>query len=481
MVRIWNNKERVIEEAKKYSSRTEFKNNGKGAYYAAHRYGWINGMEWLKSKNKKGAEHKKRRWKTKEDVVEESKKYNSRTEFNKKSHRAYEIARKNKWLDEMVWLNSKNVYLDKVDTVYKYYFNEKNAVYIGRTVYTELRDHQHRTVTNDSVFEFSKKNNLEIPKMEIIETNLTILEGSSREIYWGKYYRDNGYEIINKKACGGVGRMGKGKWSKKKCFEESKKYKSRAEFFTNSSSAYQKSLNEGWLNEMTWLSNVQRRPRGYWTKKENVITEAKKYSSKSDFQSNNTSAYQAALKYGWIKEMHWLVKREQKPFGYWKNKENVINESKKYTTTLDFRKKSNTAYQMAKKEGYLDELIWLENSKYNKRKHTNTSNNRHPKGYWKDRENIMREARKYSNKKEFKSGNLYAYLAAYRYGYIDDMIWLVKQKQHKQGYWTVDNIESEAVKYDTKTEFRRNCPTAYRKALKLGVIDDFFTNDYIEY
>ena len=59
MVRIWNNKEQVIEEAKKYSSRTEFKNNGKGAYYAAHRYGWINGMEWLKSKNKKGAEHKK--------------------------------------------------------------------------------------------------------------------------------------------------------------------------------------------------------------------------------------------------------------------------------------------------------------------------------------------------------------------------------------------------------------------------------------
>ena len=280
MVRIWNNKEKVMEEAKKYSSRTEFKNKGKGAYYAAHRYGWIDEMVWLKSKNERGSEHKKRRWKTKEDVVEESKKYTSRSEFKNKSQQAYNIANKNKWLDEMVWLNNKNVYLDKVDTVYKYYFKEKNAVYIGRTIYTELRDYQHRTVINDSVFKFSTKNNLEIPQMEIIETNLTVLEGSSREIYWEKYYRDNGYEIINKKPCGSIGYMGKGKWSKKKCFEESKKYNSRADFFNNSSSAYQKALKEGWLDEMTWLSNHHKHQRGYWEDKEHVIEEAKKYKSK---------------------------------------------------------------------------------------------------------------------------------------------------------------------------------------------------------
>ena len=99
---------------------------------------------------------------------------------------------------------------------------------------------------------------------------------------------------------------------------------------------------------------------------------------------------------------------------------------------------------------------------------------RHPKNYWKDRENMMREARKYSTKEEFQKGNLSAFLAAYRYGYIDDMDWLVKQKQHKKKYWTYDHIEEEALKYNTKTEFFKGSQTAYRAALKMGVIDDFF-------
>ena len=58
-------------------------------------------------------------------------------------------------------------------------------------------------------------------------------------------------------------------------------------------------------------------------------------------------------------------------------------------------------------------------------------------------------------KEEYKNGNLTAFLAAYKYGYIDDLYWLVKQKQHKKGYWTYKNIEKEALKYNTKTEFFR--------------------------
>ena len=79
--------------------------------------------------------HYKNYWKVKSHVIEESKKFSSRSEFNKKSHRAYEEARKNKWLDEMTWLTSKNAYIDKLDNVYKYYFEKENAIYIGRTMW----------------------------------------------------------------------------------------------------------------------------------------------------------------------------------------------------------------------------------------------------------------------------------------------------------------------------------------------------------
>lgn len=106
---------------------------------------------------------------------------------------------------------------------------------------------------------------------------------------------------------------------------------------------------------------------------------------------------------------------------------------------------------------------------------------KHPKGYWKDKENMMNEARKYSTKEEFQKGNIYAFLAAHKYGYIDDMEWMVKLKEHKNGYWTYDHIKDEALKYNTKSEFFRGNQTAYRAALRLGIIDDFFSlNNYVQ-
>lgn len=422
--------------------------------------------------------HYKNYWKDKEHVIKESKKYYCRSDFNKFSRKAYEEARKNKWLDEMTWLNSKNVYVDKVDTVYKYNFKEKNAVYIGRTVHIDLRDYQHRTVLNDSVYKFAKENNLEIPKMEIIESKLTVPEGINREIYWEQYYRDNGYTIINQKACGSIGSMAKGKWSRNKCFEESKKYNSRADFFNNSSSAYQKALKEGWLDEMTWLSNTHRYTRGYWKNKEHVMEEAKKYASKKEFEENSHSAFLAAHRYGFIKEMNWLVKQKQHGKNYW-NHEHIKEEASKYKTKTQFANGNRPAYNAARRLNFIEKLF--PNKIKQTQKLKKISNDKLPKGYWKNKENMMKEARKYKTKEEFQKGNLTAFLAAHRYGFIDEMEWLVIQKQHKKKYWTYKHIEEEALKYNTKTEFYKNNQTAYRAALKMGIIDDFFMlNDYVE-
>lgn len=356
MKRYWSNKDAVIEEAKKYSSRTEFKQKSSGAYAAAHRYGWIEDMNWLKSKNVKGVEREKRKWKTKEIIIEESKKYSSRTDFKKKSNKAYEYARKNKWLDEMSWLNNKNVFIDKVDNVYLYYFEEQNAIYVGRTIDLELRDYQHRTTTNDSVYKFSNDFNVEIPPMEIIDSGLTVTEGSEREIYWEVYYRNLGCHIINQRACGSIGCMASGKWNKKKCIEESKKYKSRSEFSLKSHSAYQKSLKNGWLDEMTWLTNTRKYPRGYWTIKEHVIEEAKKYTSKKDFENANIGAFLSAYRHGWIEEMDWLVKQKQHGKNYW-NEQTIQSEASKYKTKTEFANANRAAYDAAKRMNLLDHIF----------------------------------------------------------------------------------------------------------------------------
>jgi hypothetical protein len=166
-----------------------------------------------------------------------------------------------------------------------------------------------------------------------------------------------------------------------------------------------------------------------------------------------------------------MSKENRKPRNYWTVKENVINESKKYSTRTEFKKNSGNAYNWAVKNKWINEMPWLDESL-----------DKHPKGYWKIRENMMKEARKYSTKKEFQKKNITAFLAAYRYAYIDEMDWLVVQKQHKKGYWTYENIEREALKYNTKTDFYNGNQTAYRAALKQGIINDFFDLDeYVQY
>lgn len=251
-------------------------------------------------------------WENKTITFQESKKYSSRTEFCKSSYGAYRVSKKNNWLNEMTWLNRKNVYKDPVDAVYIYHFIEENAVYVGRTIYLELRDYQHRTREKDTVYKFAKEHNTEIPKIKVIEEGLTVLQGAKREDYWEKYYRNKGFTIINKQPCGSLGLMCRGKWSKEKCFEEGKKYKTRSEFQKNSSQAYHISMKKGWIEEMKWFPKNRIHPNGYWRNKENFLIEAKKYSTKKELEKGNLAAYNAGWKYGYFKDVTWFKNGRKK-------------------------------------------------------------------------------------------------------------------------------------------------------------------------
>ena len=46
-----------------------------------------------------------------------------------------------------------------------------------------------------------------------------------------------------------------------------------------------------------------RKPSGYWKVKENCINEAIKYESKTEFHSNANSAYNSSKEYGWFEEV----------------------------------------------------------------------------------------------------------------------------------------------------------------------------------
>lgn len=101
-----------------------------------------------------------------------------------------------------------------------------------------------------------------------------------------------------------------------------------------------------------------------WTK-EAVFKEASKYSTLDSFRRGCRNAHYAAYKKGWLEEMIWL-RRNQIKRGFWKSKDNVLSESRKYTSMKGFREGCNGAYNSAKMNNWLEEMTWLEKNKPNR-------------------------------------------------------------------------------------------------------------------
>ena len=89
----------------------------------------------------------------------------------------------------------------------------------------------------------------------------------------------------------------------------------------------------------------------HWTK-EKCHQIALKYQCKVDFKNNSNSAYSIACKHKWINDIckHMLPKRD-----IW-TKEKLIIEAQKYKNNTDFYENSNTAYNAARYHGLLDEI-----------------------------------------------------------------------------------------------------------------------------
>lgn len=359
-------------------------------------------------------------------------------------------------------------------------------------------------------------------------------------------------------------RKKRGYWTKERVFEESKKYQTSTEFKKGCKAAYQAAQRNGLLKEMTWFVSPQK-PNGYWTK-ERIFEEAKKYKTRTEFQKGNPTAYGKAHINDWLKEMTWFIYKDRKPNGYWNNKERVFAEARKYETKREFEKGCTTAYQVAHKKGWIDEMTWFiegrikllsqkndsvyryffkeTNSIYVGRTlmtRQNERDNEHMfdkddtvykyakkngfavppmeiieenitikeglerEDYWKNyykergynvlnvaktgkhsgslgtigfnkwtRQRVFEEARKYKTRTEFKKGCRGAYTAACKNKWISEMTWFVSS-QKPNGYWNnKERVFEEARKYRNRTEFQKGSVGAYQKALKNGWLDELF-------
>lgn len=312
-----------------------------GRYKTSYNFQWKYADECDGTKNISKVEVKtkpKGYW-TRERCYEAALDCKTRTEFQKKHNGAYNVALRNGWMDDYTWFERQpNFVVDKIHCVYGYFFDELHTVYIGRTKDAVSRDWQHRN-TDCPVRRFADKNNVQVPNMLIIVKELTRDESLILEDLYVEKYRNEGWNLINTAKTGlGSGSIGSvcTKWNKKTCLEAALKCETRYEFQHNFSAAYQVARKRGWLKDYTHFKEI-RKPKGYWNY-ENCFNEALNYNSRLEFARGNQRAYEVALKNGWLDNYGWFIDPSE---SYRKVHEKQKNSSDRSKRVLQIDKKTH--------------------------------------------------------------------------------------------------------------------------------------------
>lgn len=186
---------------------------------------------------------------------------------------------------------------------------------------------------------------------------------------------------------------------------------------------------------------------------ESIMSDAKMFNRRVDFQKAKSSAYHTAINMGILDEVckHMIPPRKE-----W-TLETLHEEAKKFNYRGDFKKNSPSAYAIASRRGFMDKICGHMGKKLKE---------------WTP-EDIFAEARKYNKINDFHKNSNSAYDAAKRQGIYDKVVEIITGSKNPSSFDKKDLKES-AKKYNSKTAFLKGDPDAYEAARLLGILDELF-------
>ncbi len=208
-------KEKCQEESLKYNTRFEFQKNSKGSYYKSYINNWLDDI----CKHMIEIKKKSNYW-TKEKCQEESLKYKTKSEFQKKSTSAYNSAYINNFLDD-ICVHMITIGHKYKRCIYSYEFSD-NYVYVGLTFNINDRNNRHLRDKRSSVYKHILETNLQ-PYLRKITEYIDVELASNKEGEILNEYKNNGWNILNKSKTGNLGGVYI-KWNYENCKNESLKY-----------------------------------------------------------------------------------------------------------------------------------------------------------------------------------------------------------------------------------------------------------------
>lgn len=234
---------------------------------------------------------------TKERCKKEALKHQHRVDFQKKSPNAYDATLRKGWLGELcVHMTPLGHKMKR--HIYRYTFEDGYA-YVGITSNIKRRNNSHFNSNRSLVYRHMKETGL-IPEIEVLEEFVDISVVGQKE---DEYMKETSklYKLLNKNKAGGLGCVER-YWTKEKCYEEALKFNCRKDFYTNSKRCYDACCRNGWLEEMCKHMQSTKKPNGYWTK-ERCLEISCTCSSRSEFKEKNASAYRKSRQKGWLDEI----------------------------------------------------------------------------------------------------------------------------------------------------------------------------------
>lgn len=438
--------ERCFEEASKYSLMKDFSKQSSSAHSKASKEGWLKDYIWLQLIGKP-----KGHWNDYQNCYDEAKKYYTLRDFEKSCPAAVRSCRKNGWLKDFTWFESKHRKPGSWD--YNRCYNAAKECKTLAEFYTKYAGAYDKAMSNNWIEDYS---------------------------WLEKAFR----------------------WTYETCCEESKKYNSRSEFCEKCVGGYTRALDKGWLDDFIWLKNEHILSEevdsiyGYFFEG-NVVyigrtlmrTQNKRHNQHVQNESDTVCRYarvnNVEIPQMTILEENLTVKEGSKREGYWVdyykkqkfivlnrcktggigglgrgkwNKKTCYKEALKYKTLDEFYTYSGPAYNKANENGWIEEYNWLE------RKHTK-------RGYWQDYNNCFNEAKKYDGISEFQKNAPGAYNSACDNGWIDDYTWFVRNTSKTD--YTYDICYALAKKCENISQFIKESSTAFRVARENGWIKDY--------
>ena len=436
-------KEHCAEEAKKYSTRTQFQLMASGAWNAANKKGWLDEIcshmeiRW------------QRKWDTKEKCAKEAQKYTSRTDFQRYSSGAWNAANKHDWLDEICSHMETYGNLFK-RCIYAFEFSDI-SVYIGLTDNIQRREKQHLNSSNSAVYKHIQKTSL-TPILQILHEYTDKELAKILEKFYLEEYRNKGWNILNRAKAGSLG----GKyvfWTYEECKSHALQCSTRSEFITKFPGAYASAIKNNWLDDICLHMELKFKIKN---NPETVKLEALKYKTRQEFRHGSNSAYEYARKH---KLLDSICTHMIRPLAKVKwTDEAVFEEAKKYSSKEEFRKGCSAAYTIAHKKGIIDKAC------------LHMVSSRKTRDYW-TFERCHKAASKYQSRKDFKKNDGSAYSTAVRNSWIEQ-ICTHMVKPILPIKWTYEKLSEEAKKYKTKKDFKLFSHSAYVTAVRNGVLDD---------